>query len=82
MHITLAPTILRILGIDSGSPMDGRVLEESLAGRSPGEPAYASETYEAERVAPGSEGGRFRQQVVVSRVGETTYVDHGNALTD
>ena len=76
----LAPTILRILGVESRPPMDGRVLEESLAGGSPGEPAYTSETYEAVRVVPSSNGGTFRQQVGVSRVGGTTYVDHGNAL--
>ena len=78
----LAPTIFRILGIDSGSPMDGRVLDESLVKGAPGEPGVTSETYEAERPVSSSEGGTFRQQVGVSRVGNTTYVDDGNATTD
>ena len=76
----LAPTILRILSIEPGLAMDGRVLEESLASGDPAEPVVISEIHEAERAVPGSEGGTFRQEVGVSRVGETTYVDQGNAL--
>jgi hypothetical protein len=74
----LAPTILRILGLEAGDPMDGRVLEEALAGGSASEPQGATETHEAER--PLEDGRVFRQAVTVSRVGSTTYVDEGNAL--
>ena len=76
----LAPTILRILGLglQSGAPMDGRVLEEALAGGGASEPHQVTETHEAER--PLEDGRVFRQAVTVSRVGNTTYVDQGNAL--
>jgi arylsulfatase A-like enzyme len=73
----LAPTVLRILGIDNPVPMDGRVLEEALAGgprvdRVDG----SSELYNAERRS----GPRvYRQQIKLSLVGDTVYVDEGSS---
>jgi arylsulfatase A-like enzyme len=72
-NVDVAPTVLRILGLSAG--MDGRVLEEALDGRPDGV-EWSSETHRAERRLA---SGVFRQQVVLSSVGETTYVDEGNA---
>ena len=70
----IAPTVLRLLGLDPGVPMDGRALTEALAGGSP--VAWSTETHEAERSVP---GGVYRQRVVLSRVGHSVYADEGNA---
>ena len=72
-NIDLAPTILHLLGLEAeGSAMDGRVLSEALEG---GSPAMAQDrhTHKAER--PG-----FRQELQISAVGKTKYVDWGNRL--
>ncbi len=72
-NIDLAPTILHLLGLEAeGSAMDGRVLFEALEG---GSPAMAQDrhTHKAER--PG-----FRQELRISAVGKTKYVDWGNRL--
>jgi hypothetical protein len=52
--------------------MDGRVLFEALEGGSPA-PAPNRQKHEAER--PG-----FRQELQISAVGMTKYVDWGNRL--
>ncbi len=70
----VAPTVLRLLGLDPGVPMDGRALTESLAGGAP--VTWATETHEAERPVP---GGVYRQRVVLSRVGHSVYADEGGA---
>ena len=81
-NVDLAPTVLQILGITDGPPMDGRILEEALAGSTApkslirGAPEVRpTETHHAEH--------RLGQQVYsqwikVSRVGTTVYVDAGN----
>ena len=75
-HVDLTPTLLRILGIDAGVAMDGRVLEEGLAGGpAPGSVASTTETLEAECAV---RGGLYRQYVTVSTVGSTRYVIEGN----
>ena len=75
--IDLAPTILRILGIASGEPMDGRPLEEALnVGPSIHSVDWSTDVHTAERVV---KGGVYRQQITVSHVGTTTYVDSGQA---
>ena len=75
--IDLAPTILRILGIASGEPMDGRPLEEALnGGPSIHSVEWSTDVHTAERAV---EGGVYRQRITVSHVGATTYVDSGQA---
>lgn len=70
-NIDLAPTILHLLGLDAEGPaMDGRVLSEALANGST-EPKPDRQTYRAER--PG-----FCQELQISVVGRTQYVDWGN----
>ncbi len=73
----LAPTILRVLGIDHGRRMDGRVLEEALI-NGPEEAAvnWSKDLYSTERRLTQK---MFRQQIKLSRVGDTVYVDEGNS---
>ena len=73
----VAPTVLRLLGLDPGVPMDGRALTESLAGGAP--VSWSTETHEAERAV---HGGIYRQRVVLSRVGHSVYADEGNGRLD
>lgn len=72
-NIDLAPTILHLLGLDAeASAMDGRVLSEALKNGST-ELAPERQIHKAER--PG-----FGQELQVSAVGKTQYVDWGNRL--
>ena len=71
-NVDVAPTVLRLLGIEPGVPMDGRPLTEALAGGAP--VTWTSEVHEGERAV---EGGTYRQRVTLSRVGDTVYADHG-----
>ncbi len=69
-NIDLAPTILRLLGIEGHEAMDGRVLTEAL--NEHGEaPAAGCRTHSAT-----SRG--YSQKVQISEVGTTGYVDWGN----
>ena len=73
-NIDVAPTILHLLGLPGGEKMDGRVLHEALAGgddSSDVEPS--SETYTAEL-------GDYRQEVTVTTVAGSAYLDEGNAV--
>ncbi len=72
-NIDLAPTILHLLGLETDAPpMDGRVLSEALEGAAPGlVPDH--ETHKAERLG-------FKQELQISAVGKTKYVDWGNRL--
>ena len=72
-NIDLAPTILELLGM-SGEAMDGRVLSEALADG--GAMDWQTTTHRAERRF---DDGTYRQSITVSTVGNTTYVDEGNA---
>ena len=78
-NVDLAPTVLRILGITDGPPMDGRILDEALAGSTastllePG--ALSTKTHNAEHRL----GQKvYSQWIKVSRMGTTVYVDEGN----
>jgi len=72
-NIDLAPTILAILGIESTTPIDGRVLSEATAN---GQAVKSEkETVEARKQFP---SGNWRQQLKISRIGSTIYLDEGN----
>ncbi len=74
----LTPTILKILGIDGNNGMDGRVLAEALAdGPSAADLAWSTETHQAEHDLGGEV---YRQQIKISTVGTTSYVDEGNRV--
>ena len=76
-NVDLTPTILRLLGVAGGQPMDGRVLEEALKdGSVVGPPSWSTEVYSARRQVA---GGVYGQEITVSRLGTTLYVDEGSA---
>lgn len=76
-NIDIAPTILRTLGVDAPAWMDGRALEEALIdGPALDEVEWSSETHVAERDLA---NGKYRQQIMVSKVGDTTYIDEGSS---
>jgi hypothetical protein len=73
-NIDIAPTVLHLLGIEPPHKFDGRVLTEAMEGRSEKiEPM--SKTLEAHRKFP---NGEWRQQLDISLVRETVYIDKGN----
>ncbi|MBI4311276.1 MAG: alkaline phosphatase family protein [Chloroflexi bacterium] len=74
-NIDLTPTILHLLGLDPGVPLDGRPILEALDhGPTPAEVAWETEVHTAERSL---KGGVYRQEVQLSHVGGTAYVDWG-----
>ena len=71
------PTVLKVLGIEAGDEMDGRVLEEALVGGPRVDRVdWSTELYNAERLL---EGGVYRQQIQVSLVENAVYVDQGSS---
>jgi hypothetical protein len=79
-NVDIAPTVLHVLGLDTPGSMDGRALTEALAnGPAPGSVESETETHTAERPVA---GGVYRQNITVTRVGKTTYVDEGDARLD
>ena len=79
-NVDVAPTILRILGITTAEAMDGRPLSEALdGGPNNNSVDRSTKVYKAERRV---DGGVYQQQITVSRVGSTTYVDDGFASLD
>ncbi len=73
----IAPTVLHLLGIDPGIKMEGRILREALAGGPRVDRVdWNVELYNAERPIP---GGVYRQQIQISLVEETVYVDEGSS---
>lgn len=77
-NIDLAPTILNLLELAAPHKFDGRILAEAMAGDS-APPQPITETLEAGR---SFSTGQWRQHLRISRVGETTYFDHGNGSFD
>ena len=73
-NVDVAPTVLRILGIDPPQKFDGRVLSEAMKEHAARMEA-SSKTLEATRKFP---SGEWRQHLRVSSLGETTYIDEGN----
>jgi arylsulfatase A-like enzyme len=73
-NVDLAPTICSILQIEP-TAMDGRILSEALsAGQSP-----TSETHKIE-AGKNFSNGRWQQELKISRIGETIYLDEGNGF--
>lgn len=72
----IAPTILHLLQLPGAETMGGRVLYEALAGDAAAgdRPAAVTETRRAELRL---NGGLYRQQITVTRVGRALYVDEG-----
>jgi arylsulfatase A-like enzyme len=73
-NVDLAPTVLRILGIEAPQKFDGRVLAEAMDERA-GKMEALGKTIQATRKFP---SGEWQQHLRVSLVGETVYIDEGN----
>jgi hypothetical protein len=73
-NIDIAPTLTQVLGLDAGSPFEGRVLAEALRDGSPEGPAWQAND---EAVAFTARGRAWIQRVWFETVGETTYVAGG-----
>ncbi len=69
-NIDVAPTVLRLLGIDDAGGMDGRVLLEGLAD--------GGEAPEVDTITLQASRGAYRQYMTVSTVDGVRYVDEGN----
>ena len=74
-NVDLAPTVLRILGMEAPSKFDGRILSEAMTGESATPPRAVTQTLEFTRKFS---SGQWRQHLRISRVGETIYIDEGN----
>src|SRR5207248_11430877 len=74
-NVDLAPTVLRILGIESPAAMDGRILTEAMSASETAPSQPAKETMETTKKFP---EGTWRQHLQISRIGSTTYFDEGN----
>ena len=72
-NVDLAPTIAAILEIKSPAQMDGRVLSEAMTNGQ----SVKSETQKIEATKKFL-NGTWRQELKVSRVGSTIYLDEGN----
>jgi hypothetical protein len=73
--IDILPTILHVLGYEMPPRVEGRILTEALAhARTASLPAVDTQTYSTEVVTP---AGLYRQHLVRSRVGTTTYLERG-----
>jgi arylsulfatase A-like enzyme len=73
-NVDIAPTVLRILGIEPPQKFDGRVLIEGMEERAAKIEAL-TKTIQASRKFP---SGEWQQYLRVSLVGETVYIDEGN----
>ena len=71
------PTILRILGLESDSPVDGRVIEEALVGGPEPDEVFVS-TGILEGTADLGDV-TYRQELQVSWVDSASYLDKGRA---
>ena len=74
-NIDVAPTILHLLGLPGGDAMDGRVLHEALAGDD------GNAEVEPLSVTHVAELGNYRQEVKVTSVGKSVYLDEGNSIS-
>ena len=76
-HVDVTPTVLRVLGLDGSEGMDGRVLEEVVAGGP--DPADSESTTQVLAAERRLDSGVYKQAVTIASVGSTRYVDSGTA---
>ena len=77
-NIDIAPTVLRLLGLEPPEKMDGRILIEAMEEKAE-RAEVLSKTMQATRRFP---SGQWQQHLRVSLVGETIYIDEGNGAFD
>jgi phosphonoacetate hydrolase len=73
-NVDIAPTLTRLLGLDDGSPVEGRVLIETLRDGAAEAPVWQSN---AETVGFSARGHEWIQRVWFETIGDTTYVAGG-----
>lgn len=73
-NIDIAPTVLRILGIEPPQKFDGRILVEGMEERAAKIDALTKTIQAARKFT----SGEWQQHLRVSLVGETVYIDEGN----
>ncbi len=75
-NVDIAPTILRILGIDPPQKMDGRVLGEALKDKS----VRSTSSVGVQQIGASATNGAvvWRQYLKISRVAGVDYLDEGN----
>jgi phosphonoacetate hydrolase len=74
-NVDVTPTVLHILEIPKAKPMDGRVIYEALQGNTDlPAPTVRPEVHRAQRKLS---GGEYHQEISVSIVNDTVYVDEG-----
>ena len=79
-NVDIMPTVLRVLGVKAPDVMDGRVVEEALVGGpDPASVDWSTDIHKSERQV---KGGVYRQEIIVSRTGDTQYVDEGSATLE
>lgn len=74
-NIDILPTVLKLLGQGIPDYIEGRILEEGFKGL---DPEIISETYKYEASLE-TKAGKYFQEITVSCVGDSKYVDQGNA---
>jgi arylsulfatase A-like enzyme len=73
-NVDVAPTILKILGVKSPRPMDGRVLSEALISPDGNPPKVETKELRAQATLP---AGEWTQTLKVSEVNGVRYLDEG-----
>jgi len=77
-NVDLTPTILKVLSTSGHEGMHGRVLEEALVGGpDAADVGWSTELHSAEHNLAEQV---YRQQIKISTVGTTSYVDEGNRV--
>ena len=73
-NVDIAPTVLELLGLPIPDDMDGRAIAEAMAG-GPDSVEWTTDAYAAERETA---SGAYRQEITLSKVGKTVYLDEGS----
>jgi arylsulfatase A-like enzyme len=73
-NVDIAPTVLRILGLQPPEKLDGRVLVEAMEEKAERIEALGKTIQAARKFS----SGEWQQHLRVSLVGETVYIDEGN----
>lgn len=75
-NVDLAPTLLKLCGVEPPESMDGRVLSEAFLGAGMGAASVATDTEEIERE---SDGIFYRVEIQASHAGSARYIDYVRA---